>query len=379
MSPVGVARANVRQWLVEPPGKEVAAAIDRLARTESVRHVAVLPDVHLSGDVCVGAVVAADRLLFPQAVGGDIGCGILAMGFRSHVDFLADESNAAAILADLHRLVPGLCQPAKATLPEAVGPPPSGEAKLLAVLERDGRRQLGTLGRGNHFVELQADEHDQLWLMVHTGSRAVGQAVRDHYMRHAQATSTGLCALQADSPPGRAYLEDHDWARGVAYWNRRMIARAVCRILGDRIGAAPIDGAAFDVDHNHVQLENHFGESWFVHRKGAAPADAERLGSLPGSMGTASYHVVGRACADSLRSAAHGAGRRLRRGDACKRISAAELRRQMRGVWFDVRKANPLREEAPAAYKDIRAVLRAQRALVRVERALRPLLSYKAT
>jgi tRNA-splicing ligase RtcB len=131
-------------------------------------------------------------------------------------------------------------------------------------------------------------------------------------------------------------------------------------------------------DHNHVAREEHFGESLLVHRKGAMPAAAGAAGVLPGSMGTVSYHVEGRGCAESLRSSAHGAGRAFSREQARRRVTARELSRQMGGVWFDYRIAESLRDEAPAAYKDVRAVLRAQHELVRVVRTLRPLLSYKS-
>ena len=142
-------------------------------------------------------------------------------------------------------------------------------------------------------------------------------------------------------------------------------------------GASPIDSTLIECDHNHVRRESHFGQTMLVHRKGAMPADENLPGVIPGSMGTASVHVVGRGVAESLRSSAHGAGRQMSRQVARERFNRSDLRTQMTGVWYDPRLAKAMCEESPKAYKDLRAVLRAQTDLVRVVRTLRPVLVYK--
>ena len=152
----------------------------------------------------------------------------------------------------------------------------------------------------------------------------------------------------------------------------------VAKILRDTVGATLIESMTLSCDHNHVQRESHGSEMLYVHRKGAMPAEAGTPGVLPGSMGTLSYHVEGRGCEKSLHSSAHGAGRRFSRAAAREAFSTADLKHQMRNVWFDPRKVQALREESPNAYKDVRAVLRAQSELVRVTRTLRPLLVYKS-
>ena len=380
--------AVVSTWLAEPMDEKVAAAIERLRRTPDVRRVAVMPDVHLARDVCVGTVIATRRLLFPAAVGGDIGCGMLAVAFDEPAAALRDSPalsgrvlralNGAVPVARRHRrrLVP---------YPDALRDEPLSHGALEAVRRDAAALQLGTLGGGNHFVELQADEEDRLWLMIHSGSRAIGQAVRGHHLSHAENIGGGLAALDADSPAGRAYVHDVAWARRYADANRRAMADAVADVLREHLGAKADERSLITCDHNHVAHEQHAsgdgdeaaGEPLWVHRKGAMPASAGVAGVLPGSMGTVSFHVEGRGCAASLRSSAHGAGRAMSRNVARQRIRSRDVLRQMSGVWFDPRRTDALREESPAAYKDVRVVLRAQHDLVRVTRTLRPVLVYK--
>jgi tRNA-splicing ligase RtcB len=265
-------------------------------------------------------------------------------------------------------------------LPEGLADPLSC-ASLETAKAREGRLQFGTLGRGNHFAELQQDDAGQLWLMVHSGSRAMGPAIRQLHEAGADADAQGFKGLHHGSPRGLAYLHDLDWARRYARLNRERIAERACEVLVDVLNARPDAGemGVLHCDHNHVCREVHGGRALWVHRKGAQRLDAGQLGIVPGSMGSPSYHVEGRGVAEALCSAAHGAGRALARGEARRRIKCRELDAQMRGVWFDARLRDALREEAPGAYKDIGEVMRAQRELVRVVRRLRPVLVYKAT
>jgi tRNA-splicing ligase RtcB len=357
----------------------VAAAIDRLRRAPDVRRVAVMPDVHLASDVCVGTVLATSHLLYPQAVGGDIGCGMLAVAFDIPAAALADPAVAGRVLGRLGEVVPTLRRHRRHALPW-----PDGLARLelshpaLEAVRRDvGTPQLGTLGSGNHFVELQADEEGRLWLMIHSGSRGMGQSIRDHHLARASPAGSGLKALDAGSDAGMAYVRDVAWARGYADANRRAMAECVAGALAEAVATRPAWETLVSVDHNHVAAEEHGGQRLWVHRKGAMPAGLGVAGVLPGSMATASFHVEGRGCDVSLWSSAHGAGRAMSRESARKAISERDLRRQMEGVWYDYRHASHLREEAPVAYKDIRAVLRAQHELVKVVRVLRPVLNYK--
>lgn len=371
--------AEVRYWVEGPLAHDVEAAIRRLAHSEDVRHVAVMPDVHLAADVCVGMVVATANVLYPNAVGGDIGCGVAAIAFDGEAALLDNERTAAAILAGLYRHVPLIRQSRKTgcRLPEALDAAALSSPRLEALKRNEGSLQIGTLGRGNHFVELQADETGRLWLMVHSGSRGMGQAIRDYHLGQCSAGRNGLRFLNVDSPAGRAYLHDMTWALEYAETSRLAMVRSVRGVVEEVLGILADEASYVSCNHNHVRHETHSGEVLWVHRKGAMSAAEGEPGLIPGSMGTHSFHVEGRGCEEALASSAHGAGRRLSRTDARRRLSTKDVTRELRGVWFDHRLAPRLREEAPSAYKDIDDVLRAQHELVRIVRRLRPVLCFK--
>lgn len=366
-------------WLAEPLPRDVSRRIDEMCRAPDVRRVAIMPDVHLAGEFCVGAVVATTELVYPAAVGGDIGCGMAAVRFEADASQLANERVATAILDGLSRRIPASKhRPDEVVdeLPDGLEDRPLGDPRLETIRRRDGRYQFGTLGRGNHFVELQGDDTGDLWLMVHSGSRAMGQAITAHYERQVIRSESGHAWLPLDGA-GRSYVADAEWAERYAAANRLAMVRAVESILADLVGARADWSTLIHSNHNHVRQETHDGLSFWVHRKGALPAAAEEPGVIPGSMGTRSFHVTGRGCGASLNSSSHGAGRTLTRDQARRSISPRQLDRELRGVWFDPRMTDALRDEAPSAYKDIGKVMKAQRGLTRILRELRPLLTYK--
>jgi tRNA-splicing ligase RtcB len=371
--------APVKSWLAMSMEDSAAKAIERVRRAEDVAYVAVLPDVHLAVDVCVGTATATRRLLYPSAVSGDIGCGMLAVAFDAGADRLRDPAVAGALLRALGERIPGQRRSRRNAipLPPSLSTESLSDPSLAAAVCDEARLQLGTLGGGNHFIEMQADQDDRLWLMIHSGSRAVGQAVKAHHLARATIRSASMMALDASTSEGQAYLHDQQWARAYANANRQAMAEQVVDAVRELSKVHAIESTAIACDHNQVQAETHFGETLFVHRKGAMPADAGQAGVVPGSMGTVSYHVEGRGCDEALRSSAHGAGRLLSRGAARERFTRQDLRRQMGEVWFDPRMSQALREEAPGSYKDVRAVMRAQGELVKVVRTLRPVLVYK--
>ena len=326
----------------------------------------------------------ATRAATLPAVGSDIGCGMAAACFDvPAAEITADDRVGPDLLARLARAVPALMgEPGG--VPERlagdVAPEHLSDERLARAASREGRWQLGSLGRGNHFLELQADQAGALWVMVHTGSRGMGQAISALHLSRAVPPADGaLPALDAAGAAGRAYLADVAWARAWARANRRRIVDVTADVLADLLGATLDRGTILDCDHNHVAAERHGDLEAFVHRKGALPAAEGQRGLVPGSMGTASFHTVGRGHSDSLLSSSHGAGRVLPRGEAAARIDARRLVREMHGVIFDAKRAGRMVDEAPSAYRDIRAVMRAQRDLTRIERELRPILSYKGT
>jgi tRNA-splicing ligase RtcB (3'-phosphate/5'-hydroxy nucleic acid ligase) len=374
--------ASMRTWLAHPLPPDVALALQRLAGTPDVVHIAVMPDVHLASEICVGTVVATAGMVLPNAIGGDIGCGMLALAFDTSADVLRDRTAAAQVLSALYEYVPiRRHHPRTApAFPSALADMPLSHPRLESLKKSDARSQLGTLGSGNHFVELQAQcGTDQLWLMIHSGSRNIGQQILHQHLPATHKTATGLAALDAASPAGQAYLADIQWARDYATANRRAMAHAVARALEATLHATPLMETLYDCDHNHLRVEEHFGQTLFVHRKGATAAQSNQPGIIPGSMATHSFHTTGRGLPESLCSSSHGAGRALSRHQAREKISASVVRQQLKNVWYDHRNTPALREEAPGAYKDIDAVMRAQQDLTSITRKLTPVLSYKGS
>ncbi|MFV1958100.1 MAG: RtcB family protein, partial [Planctomycetota bacterium] len=365
-------------WTAAPLGPDVEASLGRLASAGSVAHVSVMPDAHLAHDVCVGTVLATRGRIYPAAVGGDIGCGMAAIALDGDADILADEAEAARLLSALYDAIPCLKQRRAPPLPAGLANAPLSDAVLERRRSREGRWQLGTLGRGNHFVEFQRDDEQRLWLMVHSGSRSKRVATRPHHLPRAHRdAASALMFLDADGEAGRVYLSDHDWALNYAEGNRaRLVERAV-GVVFDLFSVSADPAPLLTCHHNHVRREDHFGEPLWVHRKGAICAREGEPGIVPGSMGTASYHTSGRGCALALASSSHGAGRAMSRTAARQRIPLRDLRRQMRGVWYDHRHERRLLDEAPGAYRNVGAVMRAQRELTRVVRRLRPVLVFK--
>ena len=371
--------APVRTWLAAPMDRDVSEAIERLRHAPDVHHVAVMPDVHLASDICIGVAVATSHLIYPQAVGSDIGCGMLAVGLDMDAAPFRNPKTAAAVLAGLGPAVPARRRNRRMTipLPEDLANATLSHPSLDSFLRNEGVLEFATLGSGNHFIEIQSDEDDHVWLMIHSGSRALGQAIRDHHLARAKSAGSRFRVLDTQSPEGSEYLHDVSYARRFADASRKAMAMEIGKVLAELLQAQICWETLITTDHNHVSLEYHAGCDLWVHRKGAMPAQLGESGVLPGSMGTLSFHVEGRGCEEALCSSAHGAGRALSRTVARSKVSQREFRRQMEGIWYDYRLADKLRDEAPSAYKDIRAVLRAQKELVKVTRTLRPVLNYK--
>ncbi len=333
----------------------------------AVEHVAAMPDVHMAEGVAVGTVFATERHIVPGALGGDLGCGVSAVRF----DFPASALNRAEltrILTAFSRAVPvGDAVHRGQGLPL----PPELEAARLSThrlqreWERLAPRHLGTLGGGNHFLELDRDAGGYLWLLLHTGSRGVGAAIAGHHVRVAQASGEGsLPGLRTDTPEGAACLADTELACRFALANRDTLLSRAGEVLAEALGRGPDPSSRVDVHHNHVAVEPHFGRTLLVHRKGAIGLNPGQRGLIPGSMGTASYLVAGRGEPRAFCSCSHGAGRVMTRKEARARIRPAALEHAMRRVVFDVGRAASLVEEAPTAYRDIIEVLEDEEDLV---------------
>lgn len=373
-------RSVMKMWVAEPPEPAVRQTLERLGRSPDVVHIAVMPDVHLAASVSNGVAVATERLIYPAAVGGDIGCGFATVAFDGAASPLRRRPAAETMLKALPQAVPVMRHKRREGLPELVDEIAAEELsapELVAKAAGGGRLQLGTLGRGNHFLEFQEDDEGRLWLMVHSGSRAMGQQIAGFHGRRATSAGAGLAWLDADSEAGQAYLGDVAWARAYAAESRRRMLLAAAGICAAVLDIEPDWTTLLNTDHNHVQAERHGDRKLWVHRKGANVAEDGTANVIPGSMATHTYHVEGRGVPDALRSSSHGAGRRLSRSAARAQIRRKDLARQIASVWIDPRIAGRLADEAPAAYKNIDVVMRAQRDLVRIVRRVRPLLCYK--
>lgn len=371
--------SKLMQWVDEPPPPDVRQALARLCRDDDVHRVAVMPDVHLSKEVCVGVALATKRTLIPAAIGGDIGCGMAAVAFNATADVLSEARDAAAVLDGLVRTIPVMRhrRSAAGPLPTELGDQPLSCDALEARAAREAALQFGTLGRGNHFLEFQADEDNRLWLMVHSGSRGMGQAIRALHEERGHRNRAGLRVLDASSAQGEAYLGDVAWALSYAARSRWRMATVASRVVAEVLGVDMDVDTRLECHHNFVRREEHDGQGLWVHRKGAISAMRDEPGIIPGSMGAASFHVLGQGNSDALCSSSHGAGRCMSRTEARRHVSADRFLRSMKGVWFDHRRTRRLLDEAPDAYKDIGAVMKAQRPLTRPYRRLTPLLSFK--
>lgn len=372
--------APMSTWLSEPLASETAKAITRLRRAPDVVRVAVMPDVHLAEQVCIGIALATRSLVYPQAVGGDIGCGLTAIALDINASALDHPGRRFDALHALQQAAPILRHvraSAAPPLPPDLSPHDLSCDHLVNAARRDGGIQRGTLGRGNHFLEIQADETDRLWLTVHSGSREIGQTIAAHHLRWAARAAGGLRFLDTGTPEGAAYLNDAIWAERYAAANRDFMIDRAIEYLRPIFGLHSDDASRFGTSHNHVRCERHFDMDLLVHRKGASPATEATTIIIPGSMASPTYHAIGRGKFESLASSSHGAGRALSRTEARRTISSSSLHAQTAGVAFDPRLSRHLVEEAPAAYRDVRKVMRAQRDLVRIERTLRTIVCHK--
>src|SRR6185503_8950565 len=360
-------------------------------------HVAAMPDVHLGIGATVGSVITTLKAIIPAAVGVDIGCGMIACKTTLTAQDLPD--NLGPLRSAIERAVPHGRSPG-ARDPGAWGKIPGAVDTAWSQLEpeftelcRDypklektnHRSHLGTLGSGNHFIEVCLDEESAVWFMLHSGSRGVGNAIgtmfielaKQDAMRHqANLPDRDLAYFEEGSRHFGDYVRAVGWAQRFAARNREVMMRRVIEAAKTVIHKNfQSHVEAVNCHHNYVQKERHFGEDVYLTRKGAVSAKAGQLGIIPGSMGARSYIVRGRGNPESFESCSHGAGRVLSRGEAKRRFTLADHRAATAGV--ECRKDKDVIDETPAAYKDIDAVMHAQRDLVDVVHTLKQVVCVK--
>lgn len=383
-----------------PVGDKAREQLIETARLPFVwPHVAVLPDVHWGMGSTVGSVIPMRRAIVPAAVGTDIGCGMCAVKTPLTSADLGD--SAQRVFDDISRAIPhGRTDDGGPNDRGAWSEPPMDVreqwANVRDAYERDvgldrprdrAPRQLGTLGTGNHFVEVCLDESDAVWIMLHSGSRGVGNAIGSHYIAAAKRRcetdgivlpNSDLAWLPEGTPEFDGYVRAVGWAQDYARRNREVMLRRAIEVLRP---IAPhrewswLPDRAVNSHHNYVQREEHFGEQLWVTRKGAVSARAGEMGIIPGSMGTRSYIVRGRGCADSFHTCSHGAGRVMSRGVARKTITVEQHAADTAGVVC--RKDADVVDESPRAYKSIDSVMAAQSDLVEVVATLKQVICVK--
>lgn len=348
------------------------------------RHVAVMPDCHQGYGMPIGGVIATKGVIIPNAVGVDIGCGMSA--FNTGIkDFTID--NLKHILGKIRENIPVGMRHRDIVCAEEEIPLFNGNEIIVMREFQSARKQLGTLGGGNHFIELQKDEEGNLWVMIHSGSRNLGKQVADHYNKIAIALNEKwfsavpkdwqLAFLPADSKEGTDYFNEMNFCLEFAYRNRSKMIKEIINFINDEF-SVDLFGNIINIHHNFASLENHFGTNVWVHRKGATQAKQGQIGIIPGSQGTKSYIVEGLGNIDSFMSCSHGAGRKMSRTAAQKNLNLAEEQGKLdaQGILHAIRGKDDL-DEASGAYKDIDAVMASQTDLVKIKHTLTPLAVVK--
>ena len=351
-------------------------------------HVALMPDAHVGIGATVGSVIPTKDAVIPSAVGVDIGCGMIAAELDVTEDQLPDALDP--LLSRVERAIPAgvgqghhrVARNAEAWL---AGHRPATE--LAAERADKAARQFGTLGSGNHFFELCVDERGRVWVVLHSGSRGIGDQLAQAHIAKARRLAKDLELRLEDpdlawfvegTPEFTAYIGDMLWAQDYARANREQMMDNAMREVFAFLGTGR-EARRINCHHNFTQREVHNGDELWITRKGAIKADTGDLGVIPGSMGTRSYIVRGKGNEASWTSCSHGAGRRHSRTQAKKLFTPADLAAQMEGkVWLSKRAA-ALVDEIPSAYKDIDQVMADQSDLVEVLHTLRQVLNYKGT
>jgi tRNA-splicing ligase RtcB len=392
--------AHLKMWTRGVPVEEEAKEqLRKAAQMPFIfHHIAVMPDVHVGKGSTIGSVIPTLNAVIPAAVGVDIGCGMIAAKTTLTATDLPD--NLGAVRSAIERAVPhGRTVGRRDKGAWGDTPPPNVDEAWSTLAEgfsritekyphlakTNNRVHLGTLGTGNHFVEVCLDEDQAVWFMLHSGSRGVGNAIGTHFIELAREDMrTWMINLPdrdlAYFPEGTQHFEDYveavEWAQGYARLNREIMMQNVIRAVGNVIHK-PFESQveAVNCHHNYVSREHHFGQDILVTRKGAVRARQGELGIIPGSMGARSYIVRGLGNEDSFHSCSHGAGRKMSRTEARRRFTLEDHRVATAGV--ECRKDVNVIDETPAAYKDIDAVMQAQKDLVEVVHTLKQVVCVK--
>lgn len=406
MKIINVENSIIKSWCENPEEGALEQAKNLIKLPFRFKHVALMPDTHQGYGMPIGGVLATENVIIPNAVGVDIGCGMCAL--RTSLKEI-DTETLKKIMGEIRKQIPVGFNHNKEKQDESLMPNYQGVGKLAnpPVLDtgecefkshlpdivkqeyQNALYSLGTLGGGNHFIEIQKGDDGYIWIMIHSGSRNIGFTVANYYNKVAIDLNTKwrslvpkehqLAFLPIESREGKDYQKEMQYCVDFALANRKLMMDRIKLIFAQEL---KLNENNFDeminIAHNYASIENHFGKNVFIHRKGATLATEKTIGIIPGSQGTSSYIVKGKGNPDSYNSCSHGAGRKMGRKDACRRLNLEEEIKRLDdlGVIHGIRHINDL-DEASGAYKDIDVVMEEQKDLVDILVKLTPLAVIK--
>ena len=391
-------KAPIKMWLDDIEDGALDQALN-LANLPFVhKHVAIMPDSHQGYGMPIGGVIATDGVVIPNAVGVDIGCGMCAV--KTSLTEI-DTETLKKIMGEIRKAVPVGFNKHKEKqdfdlLPERFITNLLFDGSICMQQEANALKSLGTLGGGNHFIEIQKGDDGHIWIMIHSGSRNLGLKVAEHYNKLAIKLNKQwytqipekweLAFLPLDSDEGKSYITEMNYCVEFALANRKLMMDRIKSVFMNNFWsningdvAAEFPNKIINIAHNYATMENHFGKNVMVHRKGATLAREGTIGIIPGSQGTSSYIVEGLGNKESFHSCSHGAGRKMSRKKACAELNLEAEIAQLDelGVIHGVRHKKDL-DEAPGSYKDIDVVMENQKDLVKILTKLTPLAVIKA-
>jgi tRNA-splicing ligase RtcB len=391
---IGTEKRPIKLWLDDAEGATLSQARNLANLPFTFKHVALMPDAHPGYGMPIGGVLATEDAVIPNAVGVDIGCGMCAVRTSLHsieTEKLKQILGGKQPCKGIRGIIPLGFKHHKTAQDESCMPDISLVKDVQESQVRkhftDARKQVGTLGGGNHFIEIQHGDDNRIWIMIHSGSRNIGLQIARHYNQLAKKLNArwkseiplqwDLAFLPLDSSPARDYLLEMQYCVEFAFANRKHMMQQVQEVFNEHITDISFE-PIINIAHNYAAREVHFGKEVVVHRKGATSARKGELGIIPGSQGSSSFIVQGKGNPESFCSCSHGAGRVLGRKQAQKVLDLAEQQKMLDdlGVLHALRGKRGL-DEAPGAYKDITRVMENQKDLVDIEVSLTPLAVVK--
>lgn len=379
MKVIDTEKIPIKMWLNDIEETALQQAKNLANLPFAYKWISIMPDSHSGYGMPIGGVMATNGVIVPNAVGKDQGCGMRAM--KTSLENVI-ESDLKKAMGQIRESIPVGFNHNKDDQ-EWIGFSTVPDISILKAELPSARKQLGTLGSGNHFIEIQKGSDGHIWIMIHSGSRNIGNKVADKYHKLAQLfcnrwfsqiPDKDLAFFPIEEDEGKEYFEAMKYCLDFAKANRQLMMEKITDIFSNIFGCSFLD--EIDIHHNYAVFEHHYGKDVLVHRKGATKASLGLIGIIPGSMGTSSYIVEGLGNPESFESCSHGAGRKMGRKEAERTLNLEEEQNKMTGIIHGLRDVSNL-DEAPGAYKDIDEVMENQQDLVKIKVSLKPLASIK--